>query len=78
MSHDQEDTRSNLEEALSLVRRRLVLLDAIEERLYRMRDLAERATDNDLADRERACLSSEIRTLEAEVRLLDKEMTPMS
>jgi len=75
---ENQPVRRELDRQLDGIRERMEMLDLIDERLKRMRSLAQRAADPLLSDEERVLLSRELRKLEEEVRLLACAGTPLS
>ena len=75
---DPEQLRKELEEQLELVKRRLQILDMIDERLYEMKRLAKKVIDEDLSRWEARKINKKVRKLEKEVKLLDRESTELS
>lgn len=72
------DTREELEKELKRVKDRLEILDMIEERLFKMRKLAEKAVDNELDKSEIERINQEVKYLQEQIRLLDAESTDLS
>lgn len=70
--------REILEKALSQANDRLNRLDLIEERLLRMRALAQRVAREDLTDYEITMINKEVNDLKEQINLLDKETTSLS
>lgn len=70
--------REILEKALSQANDRLNRLDLIEERLLRMRALAQRVAREDLTDYEITIINKEVNDLKEQINLLDKETTSLS
>ena len=64
--------REILEKALSQANDRLNRLDLIEERLLRMRALAQRVEREDLTDYEITIINKEVNDLKEQINLLDK------
>ena len=57
---------------------RLQILDMIENRLLKMRELAERVVGEDLREKEIHGINKQVQVLVAEVELLDSEPTELS
>lgn len=75
---DPEQLRKELEEQLELVKRRLQILDMIDERLVEMKRLARKVIDEDLSRWEARKINKKVGKLEKEVKLLDRESTELS
>jgi predicted phosphatase len=67
--------RDKLIELLEEVKQKIRMLDAIEERLLRARDLVMKSTEVEILDGQRQDLQREIDELMAEVRLLEMDDT---
>ncbi|MBM7561327.1 hypothetical protein [Fusibacter tunisiensis] len=67
--------RDKLIELLEEVKQKIRMLDAIEERLLRARDLVMKSTEVEVLDGQRQDLQREIDELMAEVRLLEMDDT---
>lgn len=67
--------RDKLVELLEEVKQKIRMLDAIEERLLRARDLVVESTEVEVLDGQRQGLQREIDGLMAEVRLLEMDDT---
>lgn len=65
---------SLLEEKLERVRQHLQNLDLIEEKLIRIRALAEMAADDGLTAREIEAINREVKLLEEQIDLLNLEI----
>jgi len=70
---EQESLKSQLEEQLARVKERMEILNMIEERLMKMKELAQTVADNDLNQREIDMISAEVRSLEEQIDLLSLE-----
>ena len=70
---EPEPDKSQLEEQLKLVKQRIEILNMIEERLIKMRELAQNVVDNDLTQREIEAISREVKSLEEQINLLNLE-----
>lgn len=75
---EQEQVKKQLEEQLEKVRRRLQILDMIEEKLFQMKELAQRVIDEGLTDEEIQQFNKEVQNLGEQVKLLDSEATQLS
>lgn len=62
-----------LEEELERVKQRIELLNQIEEKLIRMRELAQTVVDHDLTQKEIKAISQEVKSLEEQVKRLNIE-----
>ena len=74
----QEQERQKLVDQLEKVKFRLEILDMIEEKLLKMKDLAQRVLDEDLTDKEISKINAEVKNLGEQVGLLDSESTDLS
>ena len=74
----QEQVKKQLQEQLEKVRRRLQILDMIEEKLFQMKELAQRVIDENLSDKEIQDINNEVQNLGQQVKLLDSEATQLS
>jgi hypothetical protein len=50
----------------------------IEEKLFQMKELAQRVIDEDLSDKEIEDINHEVQSLGQQVKLLDREATQLS
>ena len=75
---DQKDTKEDLQKDLNQVNTRLEILDMIESRLFDMKQLAQRAMDEDLKEEEIEQINRQMNHLKSEVLLLDSEATLLS
>ena len=73
-----EDVKKQLEKQLEKVNRRLEILDMIEEKLYHMKELTQRALDEDLMDEEIIKINMKVNNLGEQVSLLDMQATELS
>lgn len=69
---EQKQLKSQLEEERELVKQRIQIFDMIEERLIRMKGLAQTVTD-DLTPEEIEVISKKVKILEDEINLLSME-----
>lgn len=67
---ETEELRKQLEEQLEYIKQRIQILDMLEERLHKMRGLAQTAVDNDLTPAEIEAVNYEIKILEDQINLL--------
>ena len=74
---EQDEIRKELEEQLEKVKQRLQILDMMEHRLFEMRELAQRAIDEEMTEQEIKKINQRVRDLEQQVKLLDSEGTPL-
>lgn len=74
----KEEIKQALEEALNQVIERLSRLDMIEERLLRMKQLAQRVITEDLTEDEIKDINKQVNDLREQVSLLDREATSLS
>ncbi|NMA68000.1 MAG: hypothetical protein GX958_01085 [Desulfitobacterium sp.] len=75
---EQEQVKEQLQEQLEKVKQRLQILDMIEEKLFQMKELAQRVIDEDLTDVEIQEINHEVKNLGEQVKLLDREATQFS
>lgn len=75
---EQDQVKEQLQEQLEKVKRRLQILDMIEEKLFQMKELAQRVIDEDLSDKEIQDINNEVQNLGQQVKLLDSEATQLS
>jgi hypothetical protein len=75
---EQEQVKEQLQEQLEKVKQRLQILDMIEEKLFQMKELAQRVIDEDLSDNEIQDINNEVQNLGQQVKLLDREATQLS
>ena len=75
---EEEKVKNQLKEQLEKVNMRLEILDMIEEKLLKMKKLAQRVVEEDLADKEIQDINKQVQELVAEVELLDSEPTQLS
>lgn len=74
----KEEIKAALESQLGQVTSRPNMLDLIEERPLRMKQLAQRVITEDLTDNEIVIINKQVNVLKEEVDLLDKEVTTLS
>ncbi|MGF7184466.1 hypothetical protein GGQ84_000549 [Desulfitispora alkaliphila] len=70
---DQEQVKKEMEQQLERVKYRIKILDLIEEKIFEMRELAQKVVDGDLTDEETESINQRVKNLEQQVRLLDVE-----
>lgn len=70
---EKEELKKELEQELQWVQYRTKMLDLIELKLLEMRELAERATNQNLDDTEREAIQKKLKELESQVNGLDSE-----
>ena len=75
---EQEQIKKHIQEQLEKVNRRLKILDMIEEKLFRIRELAQRVIDEEITDEEIEEINKQVQDLGEQVRLLDSEVTLLS
>ena len=75
---EQARVKKELEAQLEKVKHRLQILDMIEERLFQMRELAQKVVDEDLTEEELQKINQQVKYMEEQVRLLDSESTSLS
>lgn len=71
----ENEEKKKLIAYLNQVNTRLQILDMIEDRLLKMKELAERVVSEDLTDEEIQCINSQVQELVKEVELLDTTPT---
>ena len=71
--NEKEELKKELEQELHLVKYRMKMLDIIEEKLLEMRQLAEKAKQENLTLAEIEELNSKLNNLAEQVRALDGE-----
>jgi len=71
--NEKEELKKELEQELQWVQYRQKMLDIIEEKLMKMKELAEQAKDNNLSPEEIAVLNAKLNRLAAQVNALDEE-----
>lgn len=75
---EQDKARNQLKDQLKKVSFRLEILDMIEDKLFKMKRLAQRAVEEDLTEKEIQEINKTVQKLVAEVELLDSEATQLS
>lgn len=75
---DNDNIKKELEEQLEKVKKRLQILDMIDEKLLHMRKLAQRVVYEDLNNEEIHEINKKVQNLEEQVKLLDSESTRLS
>ena len=71
--NEKEELKKELEQELQLVQYRMKMLDIIEEKLMQMRQLAEKAKQENLTPVEIEALNSRLNDLAKQVMALDGE-----
>jgi len=71
--NEKEELKKELEQELQLVKYRMKMLDIIEEKLLQMRQLAEKAKQENLTPVEIEVLNFRLKDLEKQVIALDGE-----
>ncbi|ABR46970.1 hypothetical protein Amet_0745 [Alkaliphilus metalliredigens QYMF] len=61
---DQEQVKKEMEQQLEKVKYRIQMLDLIEEKLFQMRELAQRVIDEELSNEEIENINQQVKTLE--------------
>lgn len=74
----QEQAKNQLEEQLWKVNHRLQILDMIEEKLFKMKELAQKVIDEDLTEEDIQEINKEVQDLGEQVKLLDSEATQLA
>ena len=75
---EQDQAKNQLIEQLDKVNMRLQILDMIENKLFKMKELAQRVVEEELTDKEIVDINNQVQELVAEVDLLDSEPTQLS
>ena len=75
---EQDGAKKELIEQLQKVNMRLQILDMIENKLLKMKELAGRVVEEDLTEKEIEDINKQVQVLVAEVDLLDSEPTELS
>lgn len=75
---EQDQAKKKLIEQLEKVNMRLQILDMIENKLFKMKELAQRVVEEELTDKEIVDINNQVQELVAEVDLLDSEPTQLS
>ena len=75
---EEDNTRKQIEEQLEMVNTRLQILDMIENKLLKMKKLAQRVVVEDLTEKEIKNINNQVQKLVKEVELLDRESTQLS
>lgn len=75
---EQGCIKKELEEQLIKVKQRLEILDMLEEKLLKKKELAQRVVDNNLNNEESKKTSIQVKNLEEQVKLLDSQSTQLS
>ena len=75
---EEDHAKKQLIDQLKKVNMRLQILDIIENKLLRMKELAQRVVEEDLTGKEIQEISKQVQELVAEVDLLDSEPTKLS
>ena len=76
--NNEDWTKKELEDQLQEVKQRLEILDMIDGRLFEMKKLAQRVIDEELSEMEIEEINNQVKALEQEVILLDKDSTQLS
>ena len=74
----QDQVKKQLIEQLQKVNMRLQILGMIENKLLKMKELAQRVVEEDVTEREIQKINEQIQELVTEVELLDSEPTQLS
>ena len=76
--NNEDWTKKELEDQLQEVKQRLEILDMIDGRLFEMKKLAQRVIGEELSEMEIEEINNQVKALEQEVILLDKDSTQLS
>ncbi len=71
-------TKKELQDELKRIKQRLEILDMIDERLFEMKKLANRVINEELTPKQIKEINKQVKNLEQQVILLDKESTQLS
>lgn len=74
---DQRQVKEEMKQELERVKYRTEILDLIEEKLFKMRALAQRVVDEDLSDEETEEMNQQVQFLDQEIKLLNSESNGM-
>ncbi|MFK4997194.1 hypothetical protein ACI2OX_05070 [Bacillus sp. N9] len=74
MDKDQKEKKKFLEEQIEWCRKQDTILEAIEKKLYEMKELAVNARDHELTSLEIDKLDGQISTLKREVHSLEQQL----
>ena len=74
----QDRAKEQLIEQLKKVNMRIQILDMIENKLLKMKELAQRVVEEDLTEKEIQKINNQVEELAGEVDLLDSEPTELS
>ena len=75
---EQDGAKKQLIEQLQKVNMRLQILDMIENKLLKMKELAQRVVEEDLTEKEIEDINKQVQELVTKVDLLDSEPTELS
>ncbi len=75
---EQDQVRIQMQDQLKKVNFRLEILDMIEDKLLKMKSLAQRVVDEDLTEKEIGNINKQVQELGQQVKLLDSEATELS
>ncbi|ABR46961.1 hypothetical protein Amet_0736 [Alkaliphilus metalliredigens QYMF] len=75
---DQEQVKKEMEQQLEKIKYRIQMLDLIEEKLFQMRELAQRVIDEELSNEEIENINQQVKTLEKQFKLLNSESNGIS
>ena len=71
-------TKKELQDELKRIKQRLEILDMIDERFFEMKKLANRVINEELTPKQIKEINKQVKNLEQQVILLDKESTQLS
>ena len=74
---EKEELKEVLEQELVWVKYRQDMLDIIEEKLLKMREIAEQAKEENMSPEKLKVLNTKLKNLAAQVRALDEESRKM-
>lgn len=74
MDKDQQELKKFLEDQVEWCRWQDGILEQIENKLYKMKELAEYARDHELTPIERSKLNEQLNTLKQEVHSLEQQL----
>ena len=70
---NQEQVKKEIKQRLEKIKYRIKILDMIEEKLFKMRGLAQRVLEEELTDKEIKEINKEVQNLEEQVQLLNSQ-----
>lgn len=77
MDKNQQDKKRFLEEQIEWCKKQNAILQEIEEKLYKMKELAEYSCNNEITPSETEKLNNQLNTLKQEVHSLEQILQPV-